>query len=814
MFNAVSVRAAVFACIASLFVAGNAVADSPRLQLDIAAGDLADALLELSQKYGANLVYRPDQVRGIRTRGVQGQFTTEEAAARLLEGTPLKLSTGANGSMLIAIPQSTNAPEPSAAAMPGQLEEIVVTAQKRVERLVDTPQSVSVLSAQTLARLGATQFRDFASTVPGLSFATSGAGFTQVTLRGVTAGFDIGSTVATYVDEVPYGSSSTFARSSSLALDVGLFDVDRIEVLRGPQGTLYGASAMGGLIKYVLRAPDAKELTTSVQSGLSTTAHGGVSYNGALSVNAPLVADKAALRLSGFHSRDGGYIDNTTLGQKDVNEADISGGRIDLLMTPTEALSVRLTGYAQNISREGEGTADYTLAGSPVAGELDQQRAYAEPFDQQFRLVSGTVTYDADRATLTAISSYQSIDSGFIFDLSAGYGPFCSFQGDTCSALGDAEDITTHKFAQELRLASNGSDSIEWLIGGFYTRETSDRRVKFLPVDLAGQPLPNGLFLFASPSLFKESAAFGDVTWHIAPKFDVTAGARHSWSDQTFTQVASGAFATDNFTRSSEEQVTTYLGNARYHFTDRATGYLRYATGYRPGGPNYVLNDPATGLPLAPPTFESDDLASYEIGFKMETDERTLSVDVAAYQIDWNNIQIATTRSGLGVKANARGGARIRGGELTALARPTPALMLTAALAYQDAQMADADAELGAARGDPLPNVPRFTAAFNGDYEFPSSGLRPTVGATVRFVDGRNASFDGSIGYSQYELPSYTSVDFRAGLRFGTVETQLFVHNAFDEAGQLSAFNWRLNNRGMPSIIQPRTIGVSATAHF
>lgn len=153
-------------------------------------------------------------------------------------------------------PHAALAQAAPAAAAVADPADIIVTAQKRDERLLDTPQSVTALSSADLAKLGAAQFRDFANTVPALSFTTQGAGQTQISLRGVTTGNDVGPTVGIYVDDVPYGSSSAFANAASLALDVGLFDIARVEVLRGPQGTLYGASTMGGLVKYVTKTPD------------------------------------------------------------------------------------------------------------------------------------------------------------------------------------------------------------------------------------------------------------------------------------------------------------------------------------------------------------------------------------------------------------------------------------------------------------------------------------------------------------------------------------------------------------------------------
>ena len=243
----------------------------------------------------------------------------------------------------------------------GELEEIIVTAQKQEQKLSETPLSVTALSAKDLNALGATQFRDFANTVPGLQFSTTGVGSTQVNLRGITSGDNVSPTVGIYVDEVPYGSSTAFAGGAQLALDVGLFDLSRVEVLRGPQGTLYGASTMGGLLKYVTTVPNLHDFGGTARAGLSTTEHGGVSYDAAAAVNLPFASDKAAARVSGFYSHDGGYVDNIALNKDDVNQSDVYGGRGDVLFQPTDQLSIRLTAYSQDITRDGRSTGGLRL---------------------------------------------------------------------------------------------------------------------------------------------------------------------------------------------------------------------------------------------------------------------------------------------------------------------------------------------------------------------------------------------------------------------------------------------------------------------
>jgi iron complex outermembrane recepter protein len=816
----------VLAAAAAIAVASTAWAQSKlAVEVDIPAQSLETSLRQFADAQKLQVVYVRSDLAGKQAPAVKGRLTVQEVIDRLLEGTQLVASF--NGSDTVVIkPVAEPARGRSSATAPGAValsseartdrdihkaESITVTAQKRTELLIDVPQSVTVLSADDLAKLGATQFRDFANTVPGLTFMTDGAGRTQISLRGVTAGLDVGPTVGIYVDEVPYGSSTNFAGGSRTTLDVGLFDLDRIEVLRGPQGTLYGASTMGGLIKYVTRLPDATRFNGDALVGISSTEQGGLSYNVAGVVNAPIVTNTVALRASGFYSRDGGYIDNVALGQKDANRSNIHGGRLDLLFTPTNALSIRTTAFLQNISSDGEGTADYAFTGAPVEGSLEQRRLVAEPYDQRFRLVSGSIIYDLDWASLTSISSYQTMRATQAVDFSRLYLSFCGFIGRTCSAVGASSLVSTDRFVQEVRLASEGTKALEWVIGAFYTRESSDGQAQFILRDPSGQPVPNDLLTSSTPSVYKEYAAFGDLTWHLTNKFDVTGGVRYAENRQTFEQIGSGLFGSSRPISNSTEGVSTYLANARYRFSDHAIGYLRYATGYKPGGPNYLVNDPTTGLPLGPQTFEADRLKNYEAGFKAESTDRRFAIDVAGYYIDWSNIQIRIASGAFAGIGNAPGGARIQGGELALTAHPTPGFKITAALAYQDAKLLKAEPALGASEGERLPNVPRFTAVLNADYELPAGSLRPTIGATLRYADDRMASFNNS-AFQQYHLPDYSTIDLRAGVLLGSIYLQFYVRNVTDERGQLSAFNTR--GVAVPSILQPRTFGVTASTKF
>jgi iron complex outermembrane recepter protein len=712
-----------------------------------------------------------------------------------------------------------------------QLEEVVVTAQRREERLMDTPQSVSALTSDDLARLAATRFADFANTVPGLSFATEGSGQTQISLRGVTTGYDPSSTVVVYIDDVPYGSSTSKATGAQVALDPALFDVNRVEVLRGPQGVLYGASAMGGLVNYVTKTPDLNAFGVVAQTGVSSTHSGGTNYNAASTINVPLSEGTAALRASVFGYRDGGFIDNVATDTKNADAGDTYGGRLDLLLVPASLdgrLSVRVTGFAQNTHNDGSATADYTFSGAKPYGALGQDRPYpgGEPLTDKFQLATVQINYDFGFAKLTSISGYQDADTDLVFDASnTSYTSLCGYVLQTCNASAALGAVGLHKFTQELRFASQGENTIDWLLGGFYDDESSKFHSWVRGIATDGQPLAlNALFDDLTPSTFREIAGFAHATWHVSKKFDLSVGARVAQDKQTFEQIVAGAllynpaFGIDATIppTSSTETVATYLANARYHLNDHAMVYLRYATGYRPGGPNYVLTDPSTGLPNGPAASKADHLKNYEVGVKAESSDRRYSVDLDAYAIDWSDIQVLTQVGGFPIIQNVNGKGTIYGSELTLSAVPLDGLSTSATLAYTHAYLNQADPILGATQGERLPGSARFAGALNGDYSLPvATNLQPTIGATLRYVGDRTVLFRANPNY--YELPEYTTIDLRAGvtLRSTTsspVNVQLYVHNLTDEYGQLGILHPEFGAR--VGVIQPRTVGLSVSTRF
>jgi outer membrane receptor protein involved in Fe transport len=446
----------------------------------------------------------------------------------------------------------------------------------------------------------------------------------------------------------------------------------------------------------------------------------------------------------------------------------------------------------------------------------NQVHPLGEPFRSHFRLASGTITNDFGGATLISVTSYQSARASAVTDGSAVYAPLLQlFFAIPAQAVSVSEVARTHKFTEEVRLASAPNRRLEWQIGGFYTHETS------LLQQIGGVfganlvPIPVNIVTARIHSRYEEYAAFGDLTYHFTDRFDVTGGLRYAKNNQRFEQDASGLLVTSGPLRTSHEDVVTWLANARYRFSPNVTAYARFATGYRPGGPNFLVLDPVTGNPAAPATYKSDTLASYEVGLRAETPDRTFGIDLSAFFIDWKDIQLLTAIAGVTTYLNA-GGAHIKGLELTLTARPAPAFVATGAFSYNDGQVTDDNAALGAKAGERLPNSPHFTAALNFDYRARGNPLHPALGATIRYVSNRTASFDANGSLPQYRLPGYASVDLRAGLTAGPVDVQLYVHNLFDRRGQLSA-QTVLSAFGGPAqvtMLRPRTIGLELSTRF
>ncbi|WP_160330926.1 TonB-dependent receptor [Xanthomonas massiliensis] len=708
-----------------------------------------------------------------------------------------------------ACAQSASAQAASGGSTAQDLDAVTVTAQKREQNAKDVPMAISVVAAEDMAKTGAAQFRDIANAIPGLSYTSAGAGYNQISLRGVTSGANVSPTVGIYVDDVPYGSSTAFAGGASLGLDVGLFDLDRIEVLRGPQGTYYGSSSMGGLLKYVTPKPETGYFGGTVRAGVSTTHDGGTGYTGSFSLNLP-ISDVLAARVSGFHDRAAGFVDNVARGEHDVNSSRTNGGRLDLLYTPSDAFSARLTAFAQNIGRDGTAAVDKDLiTGHSIEGPLAQSRRVEEPFAQQFRLYSATLSYDFGPATLTSITSYQQVTSTMTTDYSALYVPMLG--SSVFGAAAASNRWSTDKTTQELRLSSSGKQRIDWNTGLFYTKEDSNNQQALLTWLLDGNPSGLDLLSVALPSLYREYALYGNLSFHASDRLDLGAGVRYARNRQQIIQNASGSLAASAPLARSDDDAFTFLLDATYRINAPLTAYGRIASGYRPGGTNVTL----VGQAADRAQFDPDKLVNYEIGLKGESANHRWSFASNLYQIDWKDMQVAAVFDGISGIANA-GKARIRGSEHSLTFRPTRDWQMSAAVVYSQARLNGDAPGIGGHDGEALPNVPRFSANYATDYRFNVGEQYASIGTTLHYTGRRYASFDDDLSIPQYRLPHYFTTDLRASLDFSSLSLQLYIRNVFDQGGQLSA-STLLSSAGGPAqvtLLQPRTIGLNASWQF
>ena len=694
------------------------------------------------------------------------------------------------------------------------LEEVVVTAQKREQRLLDVPQSVSVISAEALQTMQAQRFADYFTRVPSASTVETQAGQTRLVLRGLSTN-GVGATVATYVDETPYGSSTSLANGSILTPDIDPFDLARVEVLRGPQGTLYGANSLGGLVKYVTVAPRTDAFHAALETGVETIDGGetGASIRGA--ANIPLSAD-LAVRVSGVYREDPGYIHDAIRGGG-VNDGTTKGGRVSVLYRPTEALSVRGSVFAQTIESGASNTVDsdpVTLR--PTLGDLQQSRLVSEVNEIDYRIYNITADYDFGAVSLVSSTSYGSLDQHQLQDLSGLYGPLLSEAFEMPLGATLDQNVTQRRFTQEVRLASNTGGAFDWTVGGFYTRERNELDQGIDAIDDptgAATPGLEDLALANVPSRYREYAGFANAVVRFSPRFELDFGGRYSRNRQTASQSSSGPLAGDSlFDGGSDDGVFTYSVAPSFKPNTTTTLYARIARGYRPGGPNVL---PPAAPDEAPRTFAPDTTTNYEAGLKTELYARRLSLELTVFQTDWDDIQLLAAIAGFGVNTNG-GSARSRGVEFSAVARPTDTLTFSANGAFVDSQLTDDAPDIvGGLSGDRLPYGPRFASTVAVDYQRPlRDGVDLNLGLSWRYTGERDSAFDPAVG--QYDLDDYSQVDAHVGVSFGAYRLSLYGRNLSDSRGITDVGGPGTARDGAiaVSVIRPRSFGLTLGVRY
>lgn len=686
--------------------------------------------------------------------------------------------------------------------------DIVVTAERREQRLIDVPQSVSVLSADALRAAHAERFQDYFTRVPSAAIVETQAGQTRLILRGINTG-GAGASVATYVDDTPYGSATSLANGAILTPDLDPSDVQRVEVLRGPQGTLYGANSLGGVVKYVTTPPETDAIHASAEGGVESVDHGSTGWSGRAALNLPL-GDTVAVRGSGFYRRDPGYIDDPVRGRS-INDGKTYGGRISLLAHLTDALTLRGSAVLQDLDSNGTNAVDVDpLTLRPILGRYQQSRIVAEPNAMRYRVYNGTASYDFGSTKLIASTSWGNLDQTQVQDASGAYGPLLTEAFGV--PLGAALDqrVTQRRFTQEVRLTGSGT-LLDWTLGGFYTREHNLIDQALNGIDTAtGAPAEglSDLALVTIASRYREIAGFASGTLHLAPRFDLTLGGRYSGNKQQAAQTSAGALGDGSANdAASRDDVFTYSVAPSFKPTQDTTLYARIARGYRPGGPNVI---PPAAPADVPRSFAPDTTTNYEAGVKAALFDRKLSLELTAFDIEWKNVQLIAAVNDFAVNTNG-GGARSRGVEFSATAKPVKGLTIAANGAYVDAALQDdAPALVGGLKGDRLPYTARFASTVSIDYDRPlTDRVNGTAGVSWRYTGARQSAFDTDFG--QRRLSPFGQLDAHAGVTVDRVRIDAFVRNLTDSRGIVDVGSAGSARDGAvtTSIIRPRSIGAT-----
>jgi iron complex outermembrane recepter protein len=742
------------------------------------------------------------------------------------------------------------------------LEEIVVTAEKRSSTVQDTPISMTAMSGEMMQQEGIYDLSKVIQSVPGISQRTAGSGQTELEMRGLSSSGGAAPTVGFYLDDYPL-SPPAAALNGKVVVDPDLFDLSRVEVLRGPQGTLYGSGSMGGTVKLVTNAPKLNDLEGAVEATGASQSGGGFNRGGNLMLNVPLVNDLLAMRVVLTDKYVDGWISRYVLGDNfpfptnagpcgagplvgctrgnvtavtpeeivpRINWERLQGGRVGFLVQPNDALKIDATAMYQKISMGGYDEYDVP-PGNPAAHY--QPFNNFEPFFDEFRLYGVTITYDLSFAQLTSATAYYSREESQTSDVSEAMYSVVGLFGVTIPGylqIPFNETDSTRQTSEELRLASTGSGPFQWIGGLFFSKFESifsefNASVPLAFISVGGAAAnPDGIIYQAhNPYHMKQYAAFGEGTYAFTDSLKLTAGVRYYKFDSTADEETSG-FATDSgnagATYNSFSQSNSGLNpkvTMSYEQNHDLTVYGTIARGFRPGGINQQI--PSSICIISPETYGSDNTWNYEVGEKARMLDNHLVLNADIYYIKWKQVQqIVNQPCGYPLTVNA-GDAESYGPEIELTALLTPQLTLTFSGTYTHSALTSVNPTVTAvdpslASGLPILNVPKYTETTSLTYMTP-------VSDTYKFMARANNSYVGEstdIEYTYATLPAYDLVGLRFGLVSDKLSGYIFSDNLTNKRAELgintTGFSWTIPSLERAVTNQPRTIGIDVKYNF
>jgi outer membrane receptor protein involved in Fe transport len=746
---------------------------------------------------------------------------------------------------------SAGAADPS--DISGGIQEIVVTAEKRTSTVQATPISITAITGEQLQAQGIASLESVVQQVPGISMRSAGPGQTELEMRGLASSGGSAPTVGYYLNEVPL-SPAAASLNGKVVIDPDLFDLDHVEVLRGPQGTLYGSGSMGGTIKMVTTEPDLKNYGGTIEALFSgTPSSGGLNGGGNVMVNVPIVDDKLAVRFVVTDKFTDGWIDRITLAnfpletgscsgwygygcvrgaiggqpvendKKRSNWEKLQGARADVLFKPTDNLTIDTMVMTQRILMGAYN--EYDQNPGIVNGVEAHYEPFtmAEPIEDVFKLAANTIKYDFGSVELTAATSFWTREEKQTMDDSETIQNLMA--NDFFVPIGYTEIDYSKQLSEEVRFASTGDNRFDWVLGGYYsnlrslyTAYNQNPALAYLSVGGAAANPAGIIFSANTPYHMQQFAAFGEASYKITDDIKATVGLRwfkYNSSEDIWENGWGGEYGNAQPLQLNEFATSSGVTprfNLSYEPSKQLTIYGTVSEGFRPGGVN--LPGPTSTCGALPVTYGSDSVWDYEVGEKAKFFDDRLVVNGDLFYLQWNNVQqLIIPLCGYPVTENA-GTAQSYGPELEVSAKLTQDLTLNASGTYTDATITSPTALSGIEKGAPVLNIPKYTGTLALQY---SRTVLDDYLATARV----SSSYIGpvyDIAYLEQRLTPYDLVDLRFGLQDDVKSVYLFVNNITDRRAGITvnntSFSWVTPSLTRVSTNQPRTIGLDLTYHF
>jgi outer membrane receptor protein involved in Fe transport len=732
----------------------------------------------------------------------------------------------------------------NAATSEAGIAEVVVTANKlTAQSVLDVPSSLQAISGDALRANGVSGFMDLAGDIPGLAVEDQGPGDRKYVIRGINSTGE--STAGIYYDEAVI-SGSNANDGGGLQADIRLYDLDHIEVLRGPQGTLYGASSMSGTIKFVTKKPDLNQFGGYIAAELSETQHGGENRNFNGAINLPIIDGILGVRAVGWSVHDSGYINQLQVGTvglvEGVNTDDVQGGRVILRYQPLDGLTIDASYTGQKETSGGSSRytpAGQTSTGTPGVGfqgcDLCNVDPNLSPSFDRLEVYSLTGTYDFAYGTVTVTSNQYNRNFHLYFDTSVGLQQF-GIPFPTESIEPQQRDLNS----SEIRYASKLDFPLNFVVGAFRQSEKNDLQVQSVKTNDLGVPNgpfsssnsddalsnPNGNSLFGRDDdrRTNEYSGFGEATWKVTSKFSLVGGVRYFTETLNGVQVQTHPFGGfvggGNLAPVVDPQQTfskaTFKFNASYDFNPGLLLYTTASSGFRGGG----LNPQSEPFEPIPSSFKPDSLWNYEAGAKGRLFEGRVDYQVDGYLIQWHDIQVGeTTADGSFNYIGNAGDAIVKGTELELTLRPLPDLKFGFAGSYQNAYLSHGatpeqfalNPTLGQT-GESLPEIPRLQFSTNLEYtHLVANDVLGVLAANLTYRGKTDAYFVSNT--LNVPLHSYSLLDLRMGVETGPWSVNLFARNATNKRAEITA----LAAEGNPLYfftVRPRTFGLNVTRTF